>query len=44
MFAIERFVQENQARLGMLDNGDYELRLATDEIFHLNNETITRIA
>jgi hypothetical protein len=44
LFAIGRFVREDEAALEMLANGDFELRLAIGEIFHLSETTLTRIA
>jgi hypothetical protein len=44
MFTVGRFVRDDQAGLEMLANGEFELRLATGEIFHLDDKTITRIA
>jgi hypothetical protein len=43
-FTIGRFVRDNEATLEMLANGEFELRLATGEIFHLSETTITRVA
>ena len=43
LFAIGRFVREDEAALEMLANGEFELRLATGEIFHLGETTITRV-
>jgi hypothetical protein len=44
LFAIGRFVREDEAALEMLANGDFELRLAIGEIFHLSETTLIRIA
>ena len=43
-FTIGRFVRDDEATLEMLANGDFEVRLATGEIFHLSETTITRVA
>lgn len=44
LFAIGRFVRDYEAALEMLANGDFELRLATGEIFHLSETALTRVA
>jgi hypothetical protein len=44
MFAIGRFVRDDEAALEMLANGDFQLRLATGEIFHLRETAVTRVA
>jgi hypothetical protein len=44
LFAIGRFVREDEAALEMLANGDFELRFTTGETFQLSETTITRVA
>ena len=44
MAELARLVDEGDAVMATLENGTLELRLATGEIFHLGEETVTRIA
>jgi hypothetical protein len=37
-------VEEGRAVMAMLEAGTLEIRLATGEVFHLGEETVTRIA
>jgi hypothetical protein len=41
---LAQIVSEGGARLATLESGALELRLATGEVFHLGEETVTRIA
>lgn len=44
MAELARIVEEGGAVTARLESGALELRLATGEIFHLGEETVTRIA
>lgn len=44
MAELARLVDEGDAVMATLEAGTLELRLATGEIFHLGEETVTRIA
>jgi alpha-D-ribose 1-methylphosphonate 5-triphosphate synthase subunit PhnG len=44
MAELARIVEEGGAVTARLESGAIELRLATGEIFHLGEETVTRIA
>ena len=44
LFAIGRLARDDEAALEMLANGDFQLRLATGEIFHLSETALTRVA
>ena len=44
MAEIDRLVVSGLAAIVILEAGTLELRLATGEVFHLGEETITRIA
>jgi hypothetical protein len=44
MAGVARIVEEGHAAIAILESGTLELRLATGEIFHLNEETVTRTA
>jgi hypothetical protein len=41
---LARIVEEDGAVLTTLESGTRELRLATGEVFHLGEKTVTRIA
>ena len=43
LFAIGRFVRDDEAAMEMLANGDFQLRLATGETFHLSETALTRV-
>ena len=43
MAELARFVEEGCAVTVMLESGALELRFATGEVFHLDEETVTRI-
>jgi hypothetical protein len=42
MAEVTRIVEEGHAAIAILESGTLELRLVTGEIFHLNEETVTR--
>ena len=44
MAELTRIVAQGDAVTAMLESGALELRLATGEIYHLGEETVTRIA
>ena len=44
MAEVARIVAEGGATIGTLGSGEVELHLATGEVFHLGEETVTRIA
>ena len=44
MAEFARLVDENGAVMSTLEGGTLELRLATGEVFHLEEEAVTRIA
>ena len=44
MAELARFIEEGSAVTVMLESGALELRFATGEVFHLGEETVTRIA
>jgi hypothetical protein len=44
MAELARIVEEGGAIIDTLESGTLELRLATGEIFHLGEGTVTRIA
>ncbi len=44
MAAVARIVEAGNAAIVVLESGTIELRLVTDEIFHLGERTVTRIA
>jgi hypothetical protein len=44
MAELARIVEEGGAVTATLESGALELRLATGEIYHLGEETVTRIA
>jgi hypothetical protein len=44
MAGLARIVEEGGAIIAALESGTLELRLATGEIFHLAEGTVTRIA
>jgi hypothetical protein len=44
MAELARIVEAGGAVMATLESGTLELRLATGEIFHLGEETVTRIA
>jgi hypothetical protein len=44
MAELARIVEEGGAIIATLESGTLELRLATGEIFHLGEGTVTRIA
>jgi hypothetical protein len=44
MAELARIVEEGGAVLATLESGALEVRLATGEIYHLGEETVTRIA
>jgi hypothetical protein len=43
MAEIARIVEDGDASIVTLDSGAVELHLATGEVFHLGDETVTRI-
>jgi hypothetical protein len=44
MAELTRIVAQGDAVTAMLESGALELRLATGEIYHLGEETVTRVA
>ena len=44
MAELARIVAQGDAVTAMLESGALELRLATGEIYHLGEETVTRVA
>jgi hypothetical protein len=44
MAALTRIVAQGDAVTATLESGTLELRLATGEIYHLDEETVTRVA
>jgi hypothetical protein len=44
MTEVARVVQDARGEVTQLDSGTLELRLATGEIYHLGEKTVTRIA
>jgi alpha-D-ribose 1-methylphosphonate 5-triphosphate synthase subunit PhnG len=44
MAEFVRLIEEGRAAMLTLEAGTLEIRLATGEIFHLGEETVTRIA
>ena len=44
MAEITRLVEDSDAVLVTFESGRLELRLATGEVFHLGEESVTRIA
>ena len=44
MAGFARLMEEGHAVMAKLEAGTLELRLATGEIFHLGEETVTRVA
>jgi hypothetical protein len=44
LFAVGRFVRDDEAAMEMLANGDFQLQLVTGEIFHLRETALTRVA
>jgi hypothetical protein len=43
MAQIARIVEDGSASIVTLDSGAVELHLATGEVFHLGDETVTRV-
>ena len=43
MAEVARIVEEGDAAIATLESGTLELRFATGEVFHLGEETITRV-
>jgi hypothetical protein len=44
MTEIARIFEEGRGEIARLDSGALELRLVTGEIFHLGQQSVTRIA
>ena len=44
MAELARIVEEGAAVIATLESGTIELRLATGEVFHLDDKVVTRIA
>ena len=44
MAELARIVVEGDATMAALESGALELRLATGEVFHLGEATVTRVA
>lgn len=44
MAKVARIVEDGRGEIARLDSGTLELRLVTGEIFHLGEQSVTRIA
>jgi hypothetical protein len=44
MVEVARIVEEGRGKVATLESGALELRLANGEIFHLGEQSVTRIA